>query len=351
MGTIQIVVAKYISEFSGRNEREKIKFFISRILSICLVISGLTFFIFYFSSLPLLSKLKIPSLVSGPILAILLAVSCLAPVLQGALQGLESFKWLTSVSVASGVLKLFLAALFIWLGFSIAGALGALMISSLLVLLICLYPLRNFIFAKKITGYINYREILFYIFPVMLTSFCFIALVNMDMILVKYYFSEQNSGIYSLAQMVGKIFLFLPAAISVVLFPRASALNAKNADTAQTLKKSLIYGALLCLSALIFYNIFPIFTLKVLTGKVNSESIVLGRLFSFSMSFFTLSFILITYALSIKNFRFLKYLIASFIAQLLAIILLHQNLFGVQIILCINSVLLFLVLLRRMAKK
>jgi len=351
LGTIQIVVAKYISEFSGRNEREKIKFFISRILSICLVISGLTFFIFYFSSLPLLSKLKIPSLVSGPILAILLAVSCLAPVLQGALQGLESFKWLTSVSVASGVLKLFLAALFIWLGFSIAGALGALMISSLLVLLICLYPLRNFIFAKKITGYINYKEILFYIFPVMLTSFCFIALVNMDMILVKYYFSEQNSGIYSLAQMVGKIFLFLPAAISVVLFPRASALNAKNADTAQTLKKSLIYGALLCLSALIFYNIFPIFTLKVLTGKVNSESIILGRLFSFSMSFFTLSFILITYALSIKNFRFLKYLIASFIAQLLAIILLHQNLFGVQIILCINSVLLFLVLLRRMAKK
>ncbi|MFH1128471.1 MAG: hypothetical protein V1699_03560, partial [Candidatus Omnitrophota bacterium] len=88
-----------------------------------------------------------------------------------------------------------------------------------------------------------------------------------------------------------------------------------------------------------------------LTGKVNSESIILGRLFSFSMSFFTLSFILITYALSIKNFRFLKYLIASFIAQLLAIILLHQNLFGVQIILCINSVLLFLVLLRRMAKK
>lgn len=351
LGTIQTVVAKYISEFSGREEHEKIKFFIFKILRICLVISGLIFFIFYFSSLPLLSKLKIPSVVSGPILAILLAVSCLAPVLLGALQGLESFKWLTSVSVASGVLKLFLAALFIWLGFSIAGALGALMFSSLSVLLICLYPLRNFIIAKKIPGRIDYKGILFYIFPVMLTSFCFTALVNMDMVLVRYYFSEQDSGIYSLAQMVGKIFLFLPAAISVVLFPRASALKAKNADTAQTLKKSLIYGALLCLLALTFYNIFPVFTLKALTGKANSESIVLGRLFSFSMSFFTLSFILITYALSIRNFRFLKYLIGSFIVQSLAIILLHRNLAGVQIILCINSVLLFVVLLRRMTKE
>lgn len=351
LGTIQTVVAKYISEFSGRDEREKIKFFIFKVLSICLVISGLTFFIFYFSSLSLLSKLKIPSVVSGPILAILLAVSWIAPVLQGALQGLESFKWLTSISVASGVLKLFLAALFIWLGFSIAGALGALMFSSLLILLICFYPLRNFIFVKKISGYINYKEILFYIFPVMLTSFCFTALVNMDMILVKYYFSPSDSGVYSLAQMVGKIFLFLPAAISFVLFPRTSALNAKNADTSSTLKKSLVYGALLCVSAVAFYNIFPVFTLKVLTGKVNSESIVLGRLFSFSMSFFALSFILITYALSIKNFRFLKYLVVSFITQLLAIVLWHQNLFGVQIILCINSVLLFLIFSRQMIKK
>ncbi|MFZ2357403.1 MAG: hypothetical protein WAW67_06265, partial [Candidatus Omnitrophota bacterium] len=237
-------------------------------------------------------------------------------------------------------------------GFSIAGALGALFFSSLCALVIMIYPFRAFLFSKKVHVYhVRYKEILFYVFPVALSSFCFLGLVNMDMILVKYYFSPTDSGVYSLAQMVGKIFLFLPAAISFVLFPRTSALNAKNADTSSTLKKSLFYGAFLCVSAVVFYNIFPVLTLKLLTGKVNSESIILGRLFSFSMSFFTLSFILITYALSIKNFRFLKYLIASFIAQLLAIILLHQNLFGVQIILCINSVLLFLVLLRRMAKK
>lgn len=351
LSTIQTVVAKYTSEFNARVEHEKIKFFISKILSICLVISGLTFFIFYFSSFPLLIKLKIPSGLSGPILSILLAVSWISPVSLGALQGLESFKWLTSISVASGILKLILAMLFIWLGFSIAGALGALMLSSLLILAVSLYPLKNFVFLKNISGRINYREILLYIFPVALTSFCFTALVNMDMILVKFYFSGQNSGIYSLAQMVGKIFLFLPAAISVVLFPRTSALKAKNADTTQTLKKSLIYGTLLCLLALIFYNIFPVFTLKVLTGKANSESIILGRFFSFSMSFFALSFIIITYALSINNLRFLKYLVVSFITQLLVIVLLHRSLFEVQATLCINSVLLFLVLLRREIKK
>lgn len=345
LGTLQTVVAKYTSEFRG-------KFFISDMLGKCLILACLTLVIFYFFSPHIMDKLKVPSMLSGPILALMLAISWVAPVLSGALQGFESFKWLTSITVLTGALKLALAVVFIWLGFSIAGALGALLFSSLCAMAIMIYPLRGFLFSKKAPVYhVRYKEILFYVFPVALSSFCFLGLVNMDMILVKYYFSPSDSGVYSLAQMVGKIFLFLPAAISFVLFPRTSALNAENADTSSTLKKSLVYGALLCVSAVAFYNIFPVFTLKVLTGKVNSESIVLGRLFSFSMSFFALSFILITYALSIKNFRFLKYLVVSFITQLLAIVLWHENLFGVQIILCINSVLLFLIFSRQVIKK
>ena len=166
-------------------------------------------------------------------------------------------------------------------------------------------------------------------------------LVNFDMILVKYFFTPLESGFYSLAQMVGKIFLFLPIAISMVMFPRTSAQKAKNMDTFSTLKKSLFYAFGLCIMACSFYNIFPSFVLKILTGKVYPESVLLGRLFSASMTFFTLSYILMLYFLSLKEFHFIKYLVFFTILQNLAIFIFHRSLLGVQIILCFNSMLLF----------
>lgn len=171
------------------------------------------------------------------------------------------------------------------------------------------------------------------------------------MVLVKYFFSPEASGVYSLAQMVGKIFLFLPGAISVVMFPHASGLNATNSDTRSVLKKSLLYAFYLCLCAVFFYNIFPEFTLKLLTGKALPESILLGRLFSISMTFFALCFVLINYFLSLKYLSFIKYLVISVALQFTGILIFHNSLLQVQLVLCVNSFLLFIFLLSRLRIK
>jgi hypothetical protein len=143
--------------------------------------------------------------------------------------------------------------------------------------------------------------------------------------------------------MAGKIFLFFPGAIALVMFPKTAGLNAKNIDTVSTLNRSLLYAAILCITAGLVYNTMPSFILKILTGKVFRESIVLGRLFSISMSFFALLYILITYFLSKKDLRFIKYLVIFTALQLLSIILFHKSLMQVQFILCINAILLFFV--------
>jgi len=296
--------------------------------------------------------LKIPSVLSGGILALLLASTCLAPVFSGGVQGLELFGWLTSVSVITGILKLFLTFIFILLGYNIAGALGALLASSLIGLAIYFLPLKAFFISTRAAREnINYKEILVYLFPVAISNFCFIALVSFDMVLVKYFFSSNEAGFYSLAQMVGKIFLFLPGAIAIVMFPKIAGLNAKNMDTIATLKKSLLYACGLCIFANVIYNLFPIFILKVLTGKVFAESIILGRFFGVSMTFFALLYIMIAYFLSIKDLRFMKYLTLFTLLQFLTIILFRKTLVQVQLILCINSILLFFIHLFLVYKK
>lgn len=342
LSTLHTTIVKYTSELNAQEQAEKVRFLLSRILRKALILSFITFFIFYFASSFIMKELKIPSISAVYILSILLALSWVIPVFSGGLQGLELFKWLMSSSVISGAIKLLFAFVFIFLGFNIAGALGALLISILIGIAISFFPLKNFLFSKAISGKINLKEIFFYLFPVAISSFCFIALVSFDMVMVKYYFLPRDSGTYSLAQMVGKIFLFLPGAITIVMFPKVSGLDAKKMDTTQTLRESILYASILSLAAVLFYNIFPSFVLKTLTGKVFPESIILGRLFSISMSFFTLVYIFINYFLSKKDLRFIKYLFLSVILQFSAIAFFHKNLIQIQLILCTNALLLLI---------
>jgi O-antigen/teichoic acid export membrane protein len=284
-------------------------------------------------------------------LALLAASFWLMPVFQGGIQGLEFFSWLSIVSVLSGLLKIALVILFLFLGFGIAGCLGAFLVSGLAIPILYSVPLKRFLSFKEKGEGVDFRAIIIFLAPVAVSSLCFSVLTNFDMVMVRYFFSTGDSGFYSLAQMVGKIFLFLPGAISIVMFPRTSGLNARNLDTLSTLRRSLIYFSCLSVLTLIFYNLFPSFCLRILTGKTFPETVSLGRVFAISMSCFSLLFILISYFLSIKDMRFIKYLIGFLFLQLLLICVFHKTIFQVQAVICLNAVLLLLIHLKLAFKK
>lgn len=349
--TIGTVAAKYTAGFNAKGQRNKIQVFLSSLIKKISWLSILTFVVFYFASFYIIEKLKITSLSAGYILAVLLTLSWFVPVFAGVLQGMELFKWLMLISVIGGALKLALSFVFIGLGFNIAGALGAFLVASLSGIIISAYPLREVISFSSAENRMDLKEFFLYLVPVAAGLFCFTALVSLDIVLVKYFFSPIEAGFYSLAQMIGKIFLFLPGAISIVMFPKTAGLNAKKMKTDSTLQRSLLYAFILCIIANLFYNLFPVFTLKVLTGKAFAESVMLGRLFGVSMSFFTLIFVLINYFLSINDMRFMKFMILSALFQPLAIILFHRALIHIQLILCINSISIFLILLVLAYKK
>jgi O-antigen/teichoic acid export membrane protein len=351
LGTLQLALAKYISAFNARGEEAKISYLFLSFFKAAFICAVVTLAIFCLGSAYLMSLLKIESAALGYIFAALIASAWLSPVFLGALQGLELFWWLSAATVISGALKLGLAFVFIILSYNISGAMAALLISALAAIAFACAPLKRYFVRKSDRQEINFKEIFTYLFPVAIAYFCFTAITTFDMVLVRYYFSQQDSGAYALAQMIGKIFLFLPGAISVVMFPRTSGLHAKNQDTRSTLKKSLFYVFILAIIATIFYNVFPGFVLTVLTGKAYPESIILGRLFSVSMTFYTLLFILVTYFLSVRDLRFIKFLAPVSLAQVVGIMLFHPSLLVVQAIMCFSSILLFFVHLRLIYRK
>ncbi|MBU0503112.1 MAG: hypothetical protein KKG43_01820 [Candidatus Omnitrophica bacterium] len=344
---LQLVVAKYCSDFNARGEINKVKALISGLFRKCIIFAIATFILSAFFSFIIMRSLRIDSYFSGSIFTLLLTFYWLTPILGGGLLGLELFGWFVSLALLSRIVKLIFTALFILLSFQIAGALGALLISIIIGVTIAVIPLRKFLTDIKPDGELNYKEMLLYLSPIAISNICFVWLVSFDMVLVQYFFSGQESGVYSLARMVGKIVLFSSGAISIVMFPRTSFLNATDSNTSVVLNKSLLYVFCFSISAALFYNIFPSFVLRILTGKALVESIVLGRLFSVSMTFFALCFILINYFLSLRSLKFIKYLILSVALQFIGIVLFHNSLIQVQIVLCFNSFLLFVLLISK----
>ncbi|MFH1457931.1 MAG: oligosaccharide flippase family protein [Candidatus Omnitrophota bacterium] len=349
--TLQTAVGKYGAQFRACGGISKVTVLLNGLLKRSLGFALATFLLFFLISGLIFQRLKIPSSASGLILAAIIASSWLTPILWGGLQGQELFLWLTLVLLVTALLKLIFSVVFIHLGMNFSGALLALLLASCVGIALSLLGLRRFLRKPPGKEDVNFREIFIYGLPVAVAFFLFMNLVNMDMILVKYFFTPKASGFYSLAQMIGKVFLYLPLAISMVLLPRASALHAQRLDTAAILKRSLLYASLLCVLALLLFNLFPTFTLKALTGKAFAESVFLGRLFGLSMTFFTLLYLLITYFLAIKDLRFIKYLVIGSLAQFFGIVFFHQNLVQVQAVLCVNAMFLFGIHLALVFKK
>jgi O-antigen/teichoic acid export membrane protein len=254
---------------------------------------------------------------------------------------MERFGWFVSASVTGAVLKFSLVFVFLLWGWGINGALWAFAASAAAVTAVGFVPVRKFLTLRPTeVAAVPYRDFIIFFFPVAISLFCFSGLVNLDMVLVKRYFAPDTAGVYSLSQVVGKIFLFLPSAISIVLFPRTAGLSALNQDTRGTLWQSLRAAALLCAAAMVFYNLFPGFVLSVLVGKVSADTISLGRFFSVSMSLFALVNIIISYFLSVRDLRFIKYLAVSLSVQYVYILVRHGSLAAVQGTMCVNAAVL-----------
>ncbi|MFA5361625.1 MAG: oligosaccharide flippase family protein, partial [Candidatus Omnitrophota bacterium] len=261
LSTLQTAVVKYTADFNSKNDFDGIRALLSGVLKVVFAIALCLTVVLWMNSSYFVRELKIPSLNSFYILVLIVFASVFSPVFLGGAQGMERFGWIISASLTGSVLKLALIFILLQWGWGINGALWAFAVSAFTVTAVGFVPVRKFLTLRRIVTAVPYRDFVMFFFPVAVSLFCFTGLVNLDMVLVKHFFAPEAAGVYSLAQMVGKIFLFLPAAIIIVLFPRTAGLNARNQDTRGTLRQSLMLAAVLCAAAGVFYNLFPGFVL------------------------------------------------------------------------------------------
>lgn len=343
--TIQTVITKFVSRFQISDQLGKARLLIRHLGKRISVTAVALFLIIIIISSWLTDFLQLPGNQFVVVLAALLGLAIVLPVFLGGLQGFQKFNFLGLNLIVGDGLKLILGVILVLAGFQVMGALSAFLTANLVQLFLAIILLRIFLKSNKnIENGGPYRidlsEVYKFFYPVALTHFCFMMLTNNHIILVKHFFDPLDAGRYSVASMVGKMILFLPGAISLVMFPKTAKLHAEERSSIDVFKKSLLYSGLLCAAVGLVFISYPMLLVKLLSVKEVDAFIPLSRMFVVSMSCFALIYVIMLYNLSIHNLKFLNTLIVFLVLQVLLIWLFHNSLTQVLAIVTINACLL-----------
>ncbi len=348
--TVQTTVTRFVSSFLVRQSHQRIRELLRHLLFRMFFIALFTFLLFGLGSPLISSFLQITSHWLVVLIAVVLLFAMILPVPWGGLQGLQRFGFLNINLILNGVLRLALGVLFVLWGLGVLGALGAIAVSYIITTFLSLFMLGLSLPEKEESGRRadeqgsssgDLSEVYRFFLPVGMSLLCFMVLTNVDLLLVKHFFSPLEAGYYSIGQMAGKIILFLPLPVAMVMFPKLSSLRPHDREAYQILRKSLIVVGLLCVLVSAFFFIFPRLVLQILTGKAYPECIALLKLFSINMTFFSLTYVLLFYHLSTRQRQFL-YMSAIFTCvQIGSIVLFHRSLIQVLLLVGLVSLCLF----------
>ena len=341
--TIQTGTARFVSKFIGENTPEKVSFFLKSLMKKMIILGIVIVLLITIMSKYISAFLKIDSIIPVIILGIIFLFLTSLPVYLGALQGLQKFISLCLNSILNYSSKLIFGVIFIVIGFGVNGAIGAILIGSILSLVASYLSLKSYLSKDKIKNQnFDFSELYKYSFPTLIAMFCYTVPANIDLIMVKHFFDVNTAGLYTAATVLGKITLFIPGAIAVVMFPKISKLYAEKKSTTDILFKCIMYTTVISGTVALIYWFFPIYVIKIPYGLAYIEAAPVIKLYGLVMFFFSLTVVLMRYSLAIHDIKFVYILSFYTFLEILLIMFFHSSMIEITLILLLVNCALFL---------
>ncbi len=343
-GTVSLVMARYVSKYNALQNIGKIKYLFYNAYIKLLIAGGIGISIFIGLSKYMGNFLNVGTTLPIILIGISFLLSLILPINTGLLQGLQRFEYLGINGILSGVLRLAFGVLLIYIGLGINGAILAGIIPIFVMIIVTFYPIR-FLLHKTIQhDKERYtKEILFYGLPATIATLSFTGLINIDLVLVKHYFSPEDAGNYAAVAILGRSIFYLPGAIILAMFPMVSESHTLNKDTYGLLNKAILFTLLLSGVGLVLFFVFPSQLMGLLMGKKFIATAPLLRIFGLAMLPFALLNIVINFNLAKHSTKFVYTLVFGCLLEVFLIYLYHNTLMHVLYIMVGSGTLLFLV--------
>ena len=260
------------------------------------------------------------------------------------LQGLQYFKWLSASGVLSNLFKTIIAIIFVYFGFGVSGALGGVFISTLITLVLTYFILhptlnKNSTSSPSTTSFLFKSASL----AVLFANIAFATMTQIDMVLVKYFFSEQDAGLYAAASILGKAAMYLPGGVTLALFPMVAENHAKGTSSSNVMFQAVNITALLSLIGALFYYFFADYIILFLYGADYKDASIILKYFGFAILPMSLIMVAEYFLIAMGRVLFAYLFILVAPLQAIAIYYYHDTLLNVVTVLFVSGAVLVLV--------
>lgn len=249
----------------------------------------------------------------------------LRPVTDGALQGVQHFFGLGGVQMLQSLLRLVFAAALLWLGAQSAGAVVALPLGSTVALALALILLSRYFRAPVPAGRprtISWR----YSAYTLAGLLAFALMVNADPLVVRRFFGDDAAAAYAPVVTLGKMNLFVPLGIGLVLFPKATQRRAAGRDPRPVLLLALAATLLPGLLLTVLYWLWPAEIVRLVFGPAYTDPGILLAMVGLATTFYAAVNIWLLYALSLERRAYVAALVVIVTGQIMSMVLFHAQL-------------------------
>lgn len=322
LGGLQIWVARNVAELQAAGEVDAVRWFVRRTILYSACLGAVATVVLAAGALPLKDVLSIESTTAVALTTLIVFPGFVTPVVWGLAQGLERF-WLISIMVAAlPLLRIAIGVTAFAAGAGVAGAMGATLCATLATLAVPLWFVRDkLVRAAEPVGRIARGEAATSLLPAMFGLLAMTALTSLDVIIAKREFADDVAGLYGGASLIGRLILYVPAAIVMVLLPRVAARTVARRTSLDILGMSLLATMLFSAVVTAVYAAVPGVIIDLTFGSAYAEADDLLWRFGLAMGVFAILNILLIYHLGRREHSAAWLLVGGAVAQMVVFVL------------------------------
>lgn len=345
-GSLFPTIIKFAASYFAKGELAMVRGLFIKVSKFTILIGLFVLLIFIMFNQQISQFFNIEDSMMILLVGVIVAFSFISVPNQPILQAKLSFRFISFNSVFGTLLKLSFGLLLVYLGFSIWGALSALVISSIIPYLLSFTQL-TFIFKKEVhIPHISIKKLISYGMPSTIALLSLTSFTSTDIILVKHFFNNTDAGLYAGVSLIGKIIFFLTAPIGTVMFPLIVQKHTRKEYYHNDFRLAMLLVIIPSCFVIVLYYFIPEFILTVSTKKEFVSVSSMLWLFGVFSAIYGVLTIVTNFFLSIEKTKIFIPMAFGAILQAVLLWFFHDTFLQVLIIsLAITSLLLFGLLL------
>jgi len=324
--TLMMVISRKVSQYRAEHDAGSITHFYYWINIRTVIFGGLVFGVFLFFAPQIQLYMKAASIMQVYLIGFLVLITFMPIINNAFLQGIQSFLWLSASGSLWALLKIIFSFALVFIGFGVSGAIGGIILSSLLISFITYYALYQQLSVGRDKSYREQHLTFKPVLPVLLANIAFTGITQLDIVLVNYYFSAQDTGFYAAASILGKAVMYLSGSIAMALFPMVAELHTRSESSLHLLLQAVGLTALLSGTGAIFYFMFGEAIIVLFFGEEYRTAGTILKFYGFAALPMALVMVVEHFLIAKGRVLFAYLFILILPLQLIAVYFYHSNL-------------------------